>query len=157
VKTLYLIRGLPGSGKSTLAATLKASFWSKAEEGCGDPEGYPSVCEHFETDQYFTDSDGVYRWSGDRLLAAHAWCRKKTMWAMIDGVENIIVANVFAIQSHIQHYLELAQVFGYKVQIILCQGNFGNVHGVPEETIQRMKGKFQYAIEIRNVAAPSSA
>ena len=40
MKKLIIIRGLPGSGKSTFAKSLN--------------------CTHFETDMYFTDSEGNY-------------------------------------------------------------------------------------------------
>ena len=40
-KELYILRGLPGSGKSTLAKNLAG--------------------EHFETDKYFIDEKGEYK------------------------------------------------------------------------------------------------
>lgn len=120
---LYLIRGLPGSGKSTLAKLLCNSF-----EGAA----------HFEADQYFVDRDGVYRFDPSLLKDAHGWCLDNARLHLREG-RVVIVSNTFTRIWEMQPYLDL----GCKTQVIACEGNFGNVHGVPEAAIERMRSRWE--------------
>lgn len=42
-----------------------------------------------------------------------------------------------------QKYIDLACKLNVKLQIITCTANFGNIHNVPEEVVQRMKQNFE--------------
>jgi len=138
MKTLWIIRGLPGSGKSTLAKALMAACVP-----------YKTRPRHFEADQYFTDPHtGKYLYRKEEIPIAHNWCQQSVKTAMLDGVEDIFVANVFAKQDHVRYYINVAHDFGYAVQVILCQGNFGSIHNVPEASIQRMKEHFEYELTL---------
>lgn len=120
---LYLIRGLPGSGKSTLARLLCNSFEDAV---------------HFEADKYFIGPDGVYRFDPSRLKDAHEWCLESTIMHLRAGYV-VIVSNTFTRIWEMQPYLDL----GYKTQVITCEGNFGNVHGVPGAAIERMRARWE--------------
>lgn len=120
---LYLIRGLPGSGKSTLARLL-----------CCAIDG---AC-HVEADQFFIGADGVYRFDPSRLSEAHAECLARAR-AFLDLERTVIVSNTFTRIWEMQPYLDL----GYKTQVITCEGNFGNVHGVPGAAIERMRARWE--------------
>lgn len=120
---LYLIRGLPGSGKSTLAKALCNSF---------------DCAAHFEADEYFVAPDGVYRFDPSLLNDAHAWCLDNARLHLRAG-RIVIVSNTFTRIWEMQSYLDL----GYKTQVITCEGNFGNVHGVPEAAIARMRQRWE--------------
>lgn len=122
-KTLYIIRGLPGSGKSTLAATL-----------CGK--------DFHEADQYFVEPEG-YRFNPAKLKEAHEWCRQSVAEDMKFGVTVIGVSNTFTQQWEMKPYLELAAEYGYEVFTITCENDFGNVHNVPAEAIERMAARFE--------------
>lgn len=128
-KILFLIRGLPGSGKSTMADIIKRAFKAPA-------------C-HVEADMYFLGTDGVYRFDPKKLGKAHDWCRSVAFQAMADSKEIIIVSNTFCQRWEAEPYLSMAEEFGYKVQVLLCQGQFGSIHDVPDETLQRMKARFE--------------
>lgn len=126
--TLTLIRGLPGSGKSTLARALKGlSFGAK----------------HFEADQFFTTPNGVYRFDATKLPDAHKWCFDRAKEAIMRGHHNVIVSNTFTTKKEMQPYVELADVLGANLQIILCQADFGSTHNVPEHVIENMKQRFE--------------
>ena len=129
--TLTLIRGLPGSGKSTLAKRLLASGT------CMD--------RHFEADMYFTNEIGEYHFDPLLLSDAHEWCQKMTEDALSNGC-NVIVSNTFTTRRELQPYLDMAHNFGIEPNIILMQGDYGSIHGVPDHTIRRMRERFQYDI-----------
>lgn len=124
MKMLYIIRGIPGSGKSTLAKKI-------ASVAC-------------EVDGFFVDPDGVYRFDPSLLKEAHSACQKKCVTAMQFEVDAIAVADTFTRKWEYPPYINLAKEYGYKVSVIICEGDFGNVHGVPEETVCRMRERFQF-------------
>lgn len=131
-KTLILLRGLPGSGKSTLANTM----WS---EYC--------VCE---ADQYFYDQEGNYNFDASKLGQAHAWCKSKVRQFMEDNRLNsqfyaeIVVSNTSTTEKELRPYLDLAREFGYMVVSLIVENRHGSksVHGVPDETIEKMRQRF---------------
>jgi predicted kinase len=126
MKTLYLIRGIPGSGKSTLARELALYV--------------------FEADDYFK-KDGEYVFVPADVGKAHEACQRRVERMMdIDAVgENstIAVSNTFTRLWEMQPYKDLAKKYGYTVFTILCQNDFGNVHGVPAGVVQRMKERME--------------
>lgn len=130
--TLTLIRGLPGSGKTTLAKRLLASGT------CMD--------RHFEADMYFTNEIGEYHFDPLLLADAHEWCQKMTEDALSNG-HNAIVSNTFTTKREMQPYLDMANRYGIEPNIILAQGNYGSIHGVPEHTIRHMKNRFEYNLD----------
>lgn len=122
MKQLYIIRGLPGSGKSTLASTLS-----------------PVV---YEADQYFM-VDGEYQFQPTLIKQAHAWCQAQVVNAMQQDSPVIAVSNTSTQKWEYQPYIDFAQQFGYSVFIIVCQNDFGNIHGVPPEAIERMRSRWE--------------
>ena len=133
MQQMILIRGVCGSGKTTLANTIIGNN--------------PSVYKHYEADMYFTDDNGNYIWDFSRLAAAHSWCQAATRKALTDGF-SVIVSNTFTTQKEIQFYLDLAKSFQIIPTIVIANGNFKNVHSVPEETVNRMRERFQYNLEL---------
>lgn len=123
---LTIIRGAPGSGKSTLASIL-------AEANRAD---------HIEADMYFIDDDGEYRFVPSRIKAAHNWCRCHAARYMSIGGP-VIVSNTFTQRWEMEPYIHLAEQYGYTVQIIECKANFGNIHGVPDDVVRKMKNRWE--------------
>lgn len=126
-QTLVLIRGIPGSGKSTLAEAL--------QKVTGDV--------WMETDAFWRTPNNEYAFDITRLREAHEWCQDQTERYLNDGL-SVIVSNTFTTQKEMKPYFEIAKSFGIRPQVILCQGNFGNVHNVPVETLAKMTERFQY-------------
>lgn len=122
ISRLTLIRGAPGSGKSTLAKAMVAS-------GMADL--------HVEADMFFVGPDGEYRYDKDRIGDAHSWCLRQVADALMRG-ERVVVSNTFTRAWEIAPYL----AFG-RPQIIRCEGRYQNVHGVPDETVERMRGRME--------------
>lgn len=133
---LILIRGVPGSGKSTLAEWLCRGYRDQGND-----------CFITEADQYFINpvKNNEYEFDASKLGEAHASCLKRTRIGL--GYNSVvIVANTFTTKKELKPYFDLAKLFDIEVQVILCQGNFTSIHNVPEETIKKMKARFEYDI-----------
>lgn len=133
--TLTLIRGLPGSGKSTLAKCMYIYH----------PIGsYDQQSVYYEADQYFIEN-GVYQFDVAKLHQAHTWCYEVTSASLKSG-SNVTVSNTFTTIKELKPYFELAKQFNIVPNVILCQGNFGSIHSVPEETLIKMESRFVFDI-----------
>lgn len=124
-KVLYIVRGLPGSGKSTIASKLA-----------------PADCI-FEADQYFVDAEGNYNFDGSKIRNAHWDCKERVFAALDCHEPAIVVSNTFTQKWEVEPYIKQAKKDGYEIQLITVQSNFQNVHGVPQESIERMKKRWE--------------
>jgi len=129
-KKLYIIRGVSGSGKTTLAESIAKDFWCH---------------HHFEADMFFTKDDGSYVYEPDRIKDAHQWCQLSVEQAMrsITGHGTVIVSNTFTRKWEYDHYLMLANRYGFEVEIMVCRGEYQNTHGVPDHIVQAMRDRFE--------------
>lgn len=118
---LILVRGPSGFGKSTFAI-----------EKYVKPFGYKLV----EADMYFI-KDGIYTYDPNKIALAHDWCFSRTHQLLYKG-ENVIVANTFTKKWELSRYLELNPSKIYR-----CTENYGNVHGVPDEVVNRMISRME--------------
>lgn len=125
--TLYLIRGIPGSGKSTLARLFLHS---------------DIVDIVVEADQYFM-VDGEYKFDPNKLASAHEWCFNTTV-AQLEVGSNVAVSNTFTTESELYRYLRYAEDHGVTVVSLIVENRHGNssVHNVPEQTLKRMRSRF---------------
>jgi len=124
MKNLILLRGLPGSGKTTFAKLLGG--------------------EHIEADLYFI-TDGEYKFNPSKIKDAHEWCQDIVESYLRNEVEQVIVSNTFTQDWEMQLYMDLANKYGYRVTSLIVENRHGSnsVHNVPEETIDKMKKRFQ--------------
>lgn len=118
---LVIVRGLPGSGKSTLAKKLAAAF----------------DMIHVEADMYFGDS---YSFDARKLPVAHLWCKSEVSNALDRG-RSVVVSNTFSRIWEMMPYVSMVRPSD--LTIIKCEGDYGNVHNVPEVTILRMKSRWE--------------
>ena len=127
-KGLILVRGLPGSGKSTLAKKLAHDF------------GHV----HLEADQFFM-RDGVYEFCVEDLGAAHMWCQSETR-RLLGADMTVVVSNTFTTLKELRSYFDIAAEFDVVPQVIVCQNQYGSIHNVPAETLQRMRQRWVHDI-----------
>lgn len=118
MNNLLLIRGIPGSGKSTLAKHLAANL------------GYI----HLETDMFWENKT----FNPKLLPEAHKWCQDKTQECLVQG-KSVVVSNTFVRLWEMTPYFQM----GFPVTVWRTQGEFQNIHGVPDATVHKMKNNFE--------------
>lgn len=123
---LVLLRGIVGAGKSTKAINEYV------------PLGY----KHLETDMFFIDGKGNYKFTPREIKVAHQWCQDSTRTALMSGF-NVIVSNTFTQLWEMDYYINLAKSLNIPFEVIECTGNYNNVHGVPDEIVQKMKDRWE--------------
>lgn len=122
---LTIVRGLPGSGKSTFVNSEERFY----------------VTKHIEADDFHI-INGEYVYRSQYAGRAHEWCQAQVAYYLNQGVD-VAVANTFITKRSVVPYYELAQEFGAEFEIITLTNDFGTVHDVPEETLDRMKQYFE--------------
>ena len=124
---IILVRGLPGSGKTSLIESIR---------------GESPV---FAADDHFYElGNGKYNFDPSELHTAHLNCQKKAESEMYNGTKTIFVTNTFTTNKEMKPYQEMAERYGYRCSVIIVENRHGNsnVHNVPNETIERMKNRF---------------
>ena len=81
-----------------------------------------------------------------QLGKAHRYCQIVVKNAMQSGADQIAVSNTFSQLWEIKPYQSLARKYEYNVTIIECQNDFGSIHNVPGDAIDKMKARWE-AIE----------
>lgn len=129
MKTILLVRGIPGSGKTTLARMIV--------------ENHPNAAE-ISADDFFESDMGDYIFSAKDLPLAHLSCKNRTETCMKNEVELIVVHNTFTREREMTEYFDLAEQYNYRVSTVIAENRHDSqsVHGVPTETIEKMKNRF---------------
>lgn len=134
MKTLYIIRGCSGSGKSTFAETL-----CKAFNGC-----------RVEADDFMYEN-GEYVWKAEKLASAHRYVYDFVKKRMQCGIGPIIISDTNVKSRDLQIYLDMAELFHYKVVSLVVENRHGNtsVHDVSEKTLSRQEAALRNSLKLR--------
>jgi predicted kinase len=129
---LILLRGLPGSGKSTLGNVILQL-----------PNNNPQ--EVLSADDFFVNNEGEYIFDGTKLKEAHNYCQFRCSERMRQQIVRIVVANTFTEDWEMKPYFEMAERYNYRVHTLIVENRHEseNVHGVPEDKLQKMKDRFE--------------
>jgi len=87
----------------------------------------------------FFETGGVYRYDAARIRDAHAWCQRMTAQALARG-ESVVVSNTFTALWEMEPYFFMASG---AIRVLEATENFGSVHGVPSENIERMAARWE--------------
>lgn len=132
-KHLILMRGHSGSGKSTRAALLRnnlLAYRPKATFGI------------FSADDYFIESDGVYRWVPERTPDSHKRCQALVREALTNTkLDFVFVDNTNIHFAYTVYYARMASRLGYSVWAHQTTGNFQNIHNVPLHAVMRQRAE----------------
>jgi predicted kinase len=125
-KRLIILRGVPGCGKSTVAELLASAS---------------NIC----TADDFHMKDGKYEWKPENVKAAHAWCKEKAENLMKSGASPVVIANTSTTEWEFKPYYDIAEKYGYMVFSLIVENRHGgvNIHDVPEETLEKMRNRFE--------------
>jgi len=118
---LTIVRGLPGSGKSTLAKSMGV--------------------EHVEADMYHIE-DGIYKFDPSKIKDSHQWCFDCVCSFLSIG-QNTVVSNTFTQKWEMQRYIDYCEKNNHEYEIIVCRGEFQNIHGVPTDVLESMKKRWE--------------
>ena len=134
MRRLVLVRGLPGSGKTTIADSLVRSALM-------DNPGTECAKMYCADDFFYHGTE--YKFDPSKLRHAHDACQRQAFGAMMDDCDLVVVHNTFTQMWEMTPYLAMAKVHDYSVQVIECKGDFGSVHEVPDEAIDRMRARWE--------------
>lgn len=141
-KILYLLQGVSASGKSFIADCIR--------EYCSRYYGQAAV---FSTDNLWYDDKGIYQFDPKKLGEMHKKNQDFVRAAMTISTPFIIVDNTNTTQKEAQPYLDLAEEYGYTVQVISvsCNMEVAKIRNrkrpvdrmVPEEIIERQNSRIE--------------
>jgi sensor domain CHASE-containing protein len=55
----------------------------------------------------------------------------------------VAVSNTFTMKWEMQPYIDLAKSLGWALQVIRTTGKYKSIHGVPQDSIDRMQSRFE--------------
>lgn len=130
-KTVIILRGPAGSGKST---------WTKKYSL---PQAYI-----VSTDNYFINNDGDYVFDRNKLGYYHQCALEEFERLVLAGVPCIILDNTNIRRKDYKKYVDFGRKNSYTVFQKCFTGEYTSIHGVPIETVLRMRQTFEEDTEL---------
>lgn len=128
---VYIMRGIPGSGKTTYAKELAGTSG-----------------KIHSTDNYFVEN-GHYVFDQRKLGEYHQKNLEAFKESLKAGAPIVVCDNTNIKVCHMQPYIEAAEVYGYRIEVITMPhldpqvAARRNVHNVPLPAITRMAQIFE--------------
>lgn len=120
---LIIIRGLPGSGKSTMALILESLGFTRVE-----------------ADDFVYDANGV-KFRPPRN--ADEMVFRKVEESLLKG-ERVVVAGVYPSYKFILRFKSLAAKLNVKCNVLVAEGDHGDIHNCPENRKAVLRRTFEY-------------
>ena len=120
---LILVRGLPGSGKSTFVRN-----------------NFPNIL-HLENDFYHYHN-GKYEFHPAFQKSAVEWCLRTLDSALKCGMD-VVVSNTYTRKQFIDGVKWYANKYKADFKVYRMTGDYGNIHSVPQDVLERMKSGFE--------------
>lgn len=128
---LTLLRGLPGSGKSTLALKM-----------VGDAQRNMEDMVRLEADLFHTMQNGDYVYKRELARYAHQFCQSTAAFYLNKGTD-VVVANTFITKDECLPYFKIAKILDAELELIVCDGNYQNIHNVPRDVVDSMISRWE--------------
>lgn len=125
--TLIILQGPPGSGKSCVARKLMCEIINAVI---------------VSTDERHYDEAGNYVFQPEKIGEYHQATQQKAMVLLAMGC-TVIVDNTNILNAHIKPYVQMAEKFKVPVRFIRVDGEHQNSHGVPPETVEKMRAAME--------------
>lgn len=77
-----------------------------------------------------------------KIQQAHQWCQRQAQQWLAKG-ESVVVSNTFVRHWEMKVYKQLAKRYKARLKIIICRGQFQNIHEVDDATVERMRQQWQ--------------
>ena len=129
---IILLRVIPGSGKTTLGHVILK--WMSSD-----------TTDVLSSDDFFMDEKGNYNFDITKIKEAHNDCQVRCANKMKNEFSKIVVANTFTQEWEMKTYYEMAERYNYRVHSVIVENRHGGVneHNVPDETIEKMRNRFE--------------
>lgn len=123
---LVIMRGLPGSGKSTFARNLTDIIVIEADMW------------------WYRNPQRDYQFDMTLLSRAHRWARQ-TVEAFLANGQGVAIANTNLTFSEAKDYVGFAKALGCPITVYTMDRdvNYGSLHNVPKEVMERMYKKME--------------
>lgn len=86
--------------------------------------------------------NSMYTWSRDEIGKAHDWCFNSFKTA-VDLNMDVVVSNTFVTRKELKRYVDYCNENKVNYKVITMTNNYGSVHNVPLETLDRMADKWE--------------
>lgn len=145
-RVMVLLRGPPGCGKSHLARSLVISFAGLENNGYRIED---FICN---TDDYFYNGKGVYKYNPAYLSDAHKFNQQRVGDKARSGLSPIIVDNTNMQLWEMLPYVKTAVQNNYLIEILEPSTSWRsstrvlaqkNTHGVSQSRIQQIMDKYE--------------
>lgn len=122
---LVVVRGIPGSGKTTYAKNT-----------------FPQYV-YVDTDMFFTDKEGKYKYNPLKASEAHSWCRNQAFLHLSKG-KSVVVANTFAKEKDVEWFRPPKNVCpNFRVLRMALDKVYANKHNVPLSKVESILARFE--------------
>jgi len=126
---LTIIRGMPGSGKSYHARKLSLVGAKKIRI--------------VEFDDFWKNKKGEYKFDPEIVMSCVEYARAAVTHELLIEERPCIITGVFNRLEYMDYFRALCDTKNIPLEVLRMTGNYGNIHGVPEDKLKEMRDTFE--------------